>query len=133
MPIRPEFRRFYGREWREVTRPRILARTKNACEQCGAPNHRLVSRNNVNNPSWWAPHLGQWFSVNGTPPWRWTDTREILVVLMVAHLNHVPGDDRDENLRAFCGWCHLNYDAAHHKETRCLNKDAARPLLAAAC
>ncbi len=55
--------------------------------------------------------------------------RQVLIVLTVAHLNHVAGDDRDENLLALCQWCHLNYDKLHHKETRSARKDAARPLL----
>jgi hypothetical protein len=28
--------------------------------------------------------------------------RTVLIVLAVAHLNHTPGDDRDENLAALC-------------------------------
>lgn len=50
-------------------------------------------------------------------------------MLAVAHLNHVAGDDRDENLKALCQWCHLHWDQIHHKETRSSRKDAARPLL----
>ena len=58
--------------------------------------------------------------------------RGIRVVLTVAHLNHTPGDDRDENLKALCQWCHLHHDAGHHKETRATRKDATRGLLASA-
>jgi hypothetical protein len=57
--------------------------------------------------------------------------RKVFVLLSVAHLNHVAGDDRDENLRALCAWCHLTYDLVHHRETRCHRKDAERPLLVA--
>lgn len=46
-----------------------------------------------------------------------------------AHLNHVSGDDRDENLKALCQWCHLQYDKLQHHETRATRKDSARPLL----
>ena len=38
--------------------------------------------------------------------------------LTVAHLNHIPMDCRDENLKAMCAVCHLKYDAKHHAETR---------------
>ncbi|MGH9665551.1 MAG: hypothetical protein ACRD9L_14090 [Bryobacteraceae bacterium] len=51
------------------------------------------------------------------------------IVLTIAHLNHTPGDDREENLKALCQWCHLNYDKLHHHETRAARKDRARPLL----
>ncbi len=55
--------------------------------------------------------------------------RKIRVIPQVAHLNHVPGDDRDENLRALCGWCHLHWQAAEHRDTRAGRKDRNRPLL----
>lgn len=38
--------------------------------------------------------------------------------LTVAHLNHIPEDCSEENLKAMCAPCHLRYDAAHHAETR---------------
>jgi hypothetical protein len=56
--------------------------------------------------------------------------RVVRIVLTVAHLNHDPRDNREENLKALCQWCHLNYDKLHHAETRAVRKDAARPLLA---
>ena len=40
------------------------------------------------------------------------------VVLTVAHLNHEPGDCRDDNLVALCQRCHLNYDREHHLASR---------------
>ena len=36
------------------------------------------------------------------------------VVLTVAHLDHNPQNCADENLKALCQRCHLNYDAKHH-------------------
>jgi hypothetical protein len=55
--------------------------------------------------------------------------RSIIVVLTVAHLNHTSGDDRPENLKALCQWCHLNHDACHHRETRGIRKDRTRAIL----
>lgn len=148
MPIRAELRHFYrGPKWRAV-RARILARAGNCCEECGVPNRKCVLRAF----QWWTPasveatifKMGG--RINGSHiielPWRHSRDMEpqmscflnlschwVGIVLTVAHLNHVPGDDRDENLKALCQWCHLNYDKLHHKETRCERKDAARPLL----
>lgn len=62
---------------------------------------------------------------------QWTLARRIRGQVGVAHLNHVPGDDRDENLKLLCNWCHLHHDQLQHKQTRCARKDAARPLLQA--
>ena len=135
MPIRPELRKFYGRVWRTVTRPRILKRAGDKCEQCGVPNHTEVKRVG----GCWLEVTVCW-KLGATQVWM-TCTRAALeskpegrirkvrIVLTVAHLNHVSGDDRDENLKALCQWCHLNYDLLHHKETRTNRKDAGRPLL----
>jgi hypothetical protein len=38
--------------------------------------------------------------------------------LTVAHLNHIPEDIRNDNLKALCAPCHLRYDAKHHAESR---------------
>lgn len=99
MPIRPEFRHLYGREWREVVRPRIRARAKDRCEHCGRKNGSYKLK----------PRL-------------------VVIQCGAAHLNNVPGDDRDENLAWLCRGCHLALDKDHHHETRAARKDAARPL-----
>ena len=42
VPIQPELRHFYGVEWCEVIRPRILKRARYKCEQCGKPDRTRV-------------------------------------------------------------------------------------------
>ena len=148
MPIRPEFRHFYGREWSEVTRPRILARAVNCCERCHKPNRLMVwVFDSHDSGQYWTLSLGKqaWiycalggggsFFLNTQQVRQYRDAgrlRKIRVVLTIAHLNHKPGDDRDENLAALCGWCHLHYDQKLHvqssRETRMDRKDAARGL-----
>jgi hypothetical protein len=102
MPIRPDLRHFYGTIWKEEVRPKILARAGGRCEACGARGGSLA----LNRHGW---------------TWR--------VVLTVAHVNHLSGDDRDDNLRCWCARCHLVYDNGYHRLTRSLRKDASRPLL----
>jgi len=157
MPIRPEFRPFYRTpEWREA-RHRILTRAGGQfdllgnylggahCEQCGKPDRNKVET--FSGVMAFLEHQGPamfWRTVGAT--WRsWTNTPEdrsiafrqklrvIQVVLAVVHLNHTPGDDRDENLKACCQWCHLNLDKSEHRVTRSARKDATRPLLQEAC
>jgi hypothetical protein len=140
VPIRADLRHYYGRDWRIVVRPRILARAENRCEQCGVPNHTKVKRIRgfwLEEGASWAfgafrrwrtPAGGDWHK-EGDPAGR---VRVVRIVLTIAHLNHKAGDDRDENLRAWCQWCHLHHDAVHHAESRAIRKDAARPLLAKA-
>lgn len=40
------------------------------------------------------------------------------VVLTVAHLNHDCRDDREENLKALCQWCHLSHDRKDNARRR---------------
>lgn len=142
MPIRPELRHFYtGPQW-DSTRDRILLRACNCCEQCGKPNGETVMTVSGGYCFMaWTP-----YPLNAAPNAPWRNCfgqiiagvatsflpRLIRVVLTIAHLNHVAGDDRDENLKALCQWCHLNYDKLHHRETRAERKDSARPLLVVA-
>jgi len=140
LPIKPELRKFYGPEWKTVTRPRILARAKNCCELCGVPNYKWVLRA----CGWWIERPELWFTKDViTGPWHPPSLpvhvtthgfplmicREVMIVLTVMHLNHISGDDRDDNLKAACQWCHLNYDLQHHAESRGMRKDQSRPLL----
>ena len=133
VPIAKEFRHFYGRQWQEVTRPRILKRARNKCEECGKPNRQKVWVFSAFNRQFWRRTRKEcWINCRTraltliAPP---REQRRIRVVLTIAHLNHTPGDDRDENLKALCQWCHLHHDKEHHAETRAKRKDAARPLL----
>jgi hypothetical protein len=144
MPIRKELRHFYGPEWRNVTRPRILERAGNKCEICGVPNHVQATRA----MGWWTIVPWEWWFRKWVPDqypeivWHATNghsrqgdnfpreiCRQVYIVLTVAHLNHISGDDRDENLKAMCQWCHLEYDRQHHRESRGTRKDQSRPLL----
>jgi hypothetical protein len=139
MPIRPEWRRFYGREWRELIRPRILARAGSRCERCGKPDRCVIwttTGRRADGERWmcwrlsryqlWRDERGQPVPLASSPRGR---PRRVRVILTVAHLNHDPRDNRDTNLVALCQWCHLNYDRPHHRQSRAARKDAARPLL----
>lgn len=145
MPIKPELRHLYGKQWKQETRPRILLRAGNRCEICGVPNHALVLRA----AGWWTQpkrhvlvafikHKRRAGPLFWNPPTGGGSTllefqpmicRLVQIVLGVAHMNHLAGDDRDENLKAMCQWCHLNYDKEQHHVSRAIRKDLARPLL----
>jgi len=60
---------------------KIRERANNKCEFCGAENYR--------------PH----------------PITKSKVILTVAHLNHIPEDCREENLKALCQKCHNSYDS----------------------
>lgn len=107
MPIRPEMRALYPPDWPAISLRIRTERAEGRCEcvgECG--KHDGPDRCTA---------------VNGEPH----PVTRSKVVLTVAHLNHRPQDCRDENLRAMCQRCHLNYDTDHHAETRAASKRAA--------
>jgi hypothetical protein len=144
LPIRAELRIHYGPEWRTIVRPRILLRAGNRCEFCGKPNSVWIE---TTTGTRWSEHLrrrthfmywrrmtdGDWYTQRGRrcpgrPAPAYIKSRLIKVVLGVMHLDHTPGNDSDDNLRASCQWCHLLYDKEHHRESRETRKDEARPM-----
>ena len=127
MPIPRELRHLYrGPEW-EQTRSRILCRARHQCEQCGKPDRILVRTRTGKGRMFWRPLKGYllWRNETGWPltieEFRLAmdiPARTIRVVLAVAHRDHIPGHDADENLRAWCQWCHLDADQRFHALTR---------------
>ncbi len=144
MPIRAELRHHYRGAQYEQTRTAILDRAKHKCEQCGKPNHISVfTFTQILKAGFGCPRIRKMYWIApGRKVWRDEQgkqdrhlrfpavPRKVFVVLTVAHLNHIAGDDRPENLKALCTWCHLNYDQLHHHETRSEWKDLVRPILA---
>jgi hypothetical protein len=115
VPIRAELLHFYrGPRW-AMARARILARAGGhldllgnylggaRCEECGR--------------------------LDGDTYFNYLTAREVTIQIGIAHRNHTAGDDRDDNLAAWCRKCHLLYDADEHTFTRMEHKDAKRPLL----
>lgn len=102
MPIRSDLRHHYkGPDWLAI-RDRIRKRAGGNCEQCDV--------------------------VDGSPTTN-RDGKESRVQCGVAHLDHDPKNNADENLKYLCRACHLVHDQGQHKQTRSKRKDAARPLL----
>lgn len=85
MPIRPENKARYPKDWPAISR-RVRERAGQQCEGSPLwPDCRAVN--------------GQPHPVTGS-----------LVVLTVAHLDHMPENCEDANLRAWCQRCHNAYD-----------------------
>jgi hypothetical protein len=100
MPIRPENKARYPKNWKCEVVPRIRKRSGNQCEctgQCG------IVHNNPAFPT--TRRCGKW---NHMPI---DEIEGPMVVLTVMHLNHTPEDCRDENLLHACQGCHNRYDA----------------------
>lgn len=124
MPIKPENLKRYPRDWQQV-RARILARASNCCE--GSPDFPACRIQNG------------WFRNNDTgettddpmtaESWALVDRDSVtLIVLTIGHLDHTPENCADENLRAWCQRCHLNYDAEHHAQTAYMTRRQGRAI-----
>lgn len=99
MPIRPEMRSRYPRDWKARSRFVRFVRARGRCEWCGA--------------------------ANGKPHPR-TGSR---VVLTVAHVfDQRPEVAHLLNLSALCQACHLGHDRQRHIQARKANARSKRAL-----
>ncbi len=80
MPIKPENRILYPKNWKEISKRVRYDLANNKCEICGVPNKTI-------------------HPVTGSK-----------VVLTVAHLDQNPRNCKRYNLRAMCQRCHINFD-----------------------
>lgn len=94
MPIRPEERARYPRDWSRISRDIRQNRARWVCESVPGGERCL------------AVH-GEAHPMTGAK-----------VILTVAHLDHQPENCAPENLRALCQRCHNRYDAAHRAAGR---------------
>lgn len=123
MPIHPSLRHLYrGPAWRAI-RARILSRAGNKCERCGKPNRKRlkVTRGGIwydDERSGWSNDQGE---INGFfyPGITKRSVYVIRCVLTIAHLDHNPHNNSDDNLQALCQHCHLKHDIHfHHANAR---------------
>jgi hypothetical protein len=97
MPIRPENRARYPKDWKQISARIRFGRAQSRCEcvgECGI-NHqgRCEARHGQRHP-----------------------ITESIVVLTTAHLyDSSPENCADDNLKAMCQRCHLRFDIRIHK------------------
>ena len=96
MPIKPENKARYPKNWKEI-RQQILARAGNRCEICGVENHSEYVRKK--------------------------DGKVCRHVLTIAHVyDDSPENVDPDNLKALCCFCHNGLDAPmraqHAKATK---------------
>lgn len=110
MPLRREL---YPPNWAAISKS-IREREGQKCKWCGVPNHERGARD----------RYGVWHNVSDIDSMK-SDTgfalfgdypKIIKIILTVAHIDHDPSNNADENLAALCQRCHLNHDREHHME-----------------
>lgn len=115
MPIRPENKHRYPANWKTEIRPRILKRAENrhgwpCCEECGVANYAIGHRSP--DGTWHDCMLSE---VGDTVRYGAYETKNVHIVLTIAHLSDEIEDCSDENLRAWCQRCHNRYDAPRRR------------------
>lgn len=121
VPIRPENKDRYPKNWPEISR-RIRDAAGNKCEWCGVPNGELGGR--IQGGTWlkaqptgtdgmritWPAEGELAWCGDGESVGR-ARLRIVRIVLTVAHLDHTPENCADDNLKSLCQRCHNRYDA----------------------
>lgn len=105
MPIRPDLKHLYGKDWREISR-QIRERAGNRCEWCGVKNGAIGYRD-AQGRFHDDPQAAEVMAIEG-------ERGVVRIVLTVAHLDHNPANCDPANLAALCQRCHLRYDANEH-------------------
>lgn len=138
MPIKPENKPLYPKNWKEISLYIRHQRAKNRCENCGVHNHSVGYRDHFGkfNPCYGNliledygqgidPNTGGELLYNKARDWAYFETENdelgnkyIVIVLTVAHLDHNPKNCVESNLLALCQQCHNRYDIAHRKDTK---------------
>ena len=106
MPIRPENRALYPKDWKQISDQIRFTRARRRCEFLTLDGKRCTAHHGRPHP-----HTGS------------------IVVLTVAHLDHDPRNSDPSNLRAGCQCCHNRYDRAHRIETAAATRRANRNTL----
>lgn len=103
MPIRPENRARYPKDWKAISLRIRNERAGGRCEcagECGQEHGRERHGEYVDQHPRCSARNGEEHPDTGST-----------VVLTVAHLDHTPENCGDDNLKAMCQRCHNRYDA----------------------
>lgn len=112
MPIAAENRKRYPSNWRDISARIRFERAESRCEcegECG--KHPAGARCEARHGH-----------INARTGGR--------ICLTVAHLDHTPEHNDDDNLKAMCNACHLAYDADHHAENARRTREEKRRKIA---
>ena len=117
MPIKPENKGRYPKNWKQISERIRFYRAGGKCEVCGIENGlegwrvgdgTFYSVEAFSN-DWIAPqHEDELCAIVARK-------RPVKIVLTVAHLDHTPENCDDDNLKAMCQRCHNIYDQPHRK------------------
>lgn len=104
----------YPVDWFDTIRPRILKRDNYRCRKCRIANRQLaIKENGIVQP------LMDDFEID----WAKRNNKRIIkIYLVIAHLNHITSDNKDENLLTLCPTCHFANDLPMNLVKRLMKK-----------
>jgi 5-methylcytosine-specific restriction endonuclease McrA len=121
MPIKPENKARYPKDWKQIS-ARIKEREGHKCKFCGLPNYKIIMRIGDCVISISDAELVEAFDIAQRTQVQYRkvlqDMGYVRIVLTVAHLDHQPENNADENLAALCQRCHNRYDMPHRIANR---------------
>ena len=102
----------YSPDWRDIIRPRALARAQYKCQELGCKvRHKSTG---------YYDKLGNWIECDELMI-TWAKNKGFKVqkiYLQVAHLDQNPLNNTENNLKAFCPQHHFRYDSYYNKFKR---------------
>jgi hypothetical protein len=122
MPIKPENKDKYPKNWKQISAEIRFVRARNRCEICGIGNNLIIKR--FKDGTWrqaCPQEIDMIFSRIKNCHSNFTESLKyhgfVKVILTVAHLDHTPENCSYDNLKAMCQKCHNSYDARHRRQT----------------
>ncbi len=137
MPIKPENRVRYPKNWNEI-RASILTRANNRCEFCSAENRTFIVRGIGNHADTYhtiderifCAKTGDEFTGICQSAADYESTgKAIEVVLTIAHLDHTPENCDPANLKALCQKCHNDYDRPYRLKNAAITRASKKQAL----
>jgi len=132
MPIKPENKKLYPDNWKDISKYIRFERAENKCEVCGVDNYKHIFRGIWKGDSIYLDMDGYVYNASNSSlilhnseliGVSLLSDKIIKIILTVAHLDHDPRNNDHSNLKAMCQKCHNNYDKFHRKETRRKSKE----------
>ncbi len=128
MPIKPENKNKYPKNWKEISEHIRFVRAKNKCEICGVPNYSVgyressgafhPTRGSIIHDAAGRGELSFKESMElATFLSETMEEKYLVIVLTVAHLDHDPTNNDHSNLLGICQRCHNKYDRNHRDQT----------------
>ena len=138
MPIRPEDKKRYPKNWRHISHT-IKEQAGFKCEFCGVKQYAVGQWiNNIFYPASGSEFYDQYLYTDSYKEakgvadylneWVETEYKYIVIVLTTAHLDHTPENSDPSNLKALCQRCHLNHDKQQHAISRVRNAKCQNTL-----